>query len=125
VEFNPEIKPNQLTGPLVLGNGRQALIKQVFETEVVCLDHERAAPKIRSPVADYLDQPDELLFVGRQLGMAWRELLAVEDNRARAALNGEVLIKVRELDYRCRCQLALERPEHRLGLRGPLEPVFV
>jgi hypothetical protein len=84
-----------------------------------------------------MTQPNELLLIGPQHGMVWRELLAKEgdqiytlvENHADAwlgcvALNGEVLINVQDLEYRYRCPRALERLERRLGIGGPPKPVF-
>jgi hypothetical protein len=53
----------------MLGNGHQALIEQVFETQVVHLDHERAAPKITLPMVDCLDQPIEDVYLGYLIKM--------------------------------------------------------
>jgi hypothetical protein len=48
----------------------QALIKQIFEVIVLSLDHECAAPEIRSPMANRMDEADELALVGRELCVA-------------------------------------------------------
>ena len=37
-------KPEELTHPMMLWNGRQALIEEVLEAVVVCLDDEASPP---------------------------------------------------------------------------------
>jgi hypothetical protein len=71
-EFNMEIEVNQLACALVLGDHRGPLVEQKFEAEVVNSGDERPSPQIWLPVANCLDQADELAFVSRELGVLRR-----------------------------------------------------
>jgi hypothetical protein len=51
---------------VMLWNRREPLIQQVLEAVVVGFDDEPASPKVRPPVPDRHDEPNELPFVGRQ-----------------------------------------------------------
>jgi hypothetical protein len=53
---------------------------------MVSLDHERAAPEIRSPLADRVDQVDELVLIGRKLRVACGNGPAEEGDRPRALM---------------------------------------
>jgi hypothetical protein len=48
---------------VVLRDGGQALVQQVLQVVVVCLDEEAATPEVRPPVSYNVDQADELPFV--------------------------------------------------------------
>lgn len=69
----PELHSDVGAEPLrplgVLGNGGEALVEDVLDAPMVGADGERAAPKVRPPVSDSLDQPDELVLERRQLVM--------------------------------------------------------
>jgi len=53
--LNREVKAQQLPDPVVLGNCGEALVEEVFEAIVVCLDDEAPPPEVRPPVPDRLD----------------------------------------------------------------------
>jgi len=69
----PELHSDVGAEPLrhlgVLGNGGEALVEDVLDAPMVGADGERAAPKVRPPVPDSLDQPDLLALERRQLVM--------------------------------------------------------
>ena len=80
--FDGEVEAEQLADPLVLRNGRQALVQEELEAVMVSANKEVAAPQIRAPVAHSLHQTDELLLISRELEMARGERPAEECERA-------------------------------------------
>jgi hypothetical protein len=66
----------------VLRDGGEALVQQELEAVVVRTHTERPTPKIRSPVAHRLDQPDKLALICRELVMASGEGAAEEGQRS-------------------------------------------
>ena len=66
---------------MTLRNRRQPLIKHKLEGVVVGLYDEGAPPKIWSPMADCLNEPNNLVLVGRRLEMPCCEGVAEECNR--------------------------------------------
>jgi hypothetical protein len=61
-----EIEAQQLANPKVLRNGGQALVQQILQDVVICLDCETAPPEVWPLVAHRLDQTNELTLVGCQ-----------------------------------------------------------
>jgi hypothetical protein len=49
----------------MLRNGRQALIEEVLEAIVVCLDDEVSPPQVRPPMSYGKHKPDEFALIGR------------------------------------------------------------
>lgn len=56
---------------MVLRNGRQPLVQEKLEAEVVRPDKEAAPPEVRPPVSDGVNQPDELPLVGGEGAVTW------------------------------------------------------
>jgi hypothetical protein len=46
-----EIEAEELANPLVLRNGGQTLVKQKFETVVICVNQEGTPPEVGTPMA--------------------------------------------------------------------------
>lgn len=53
----------------MLWNCGQSLIQDVFKAVMVSLYGEGAAPNVRTPMSNSLDQPNELALIGRELMM--------------------------------------------------------
>jgi hypothetical protein len=49
---------------MMLWNGRQALIEEVLEAVVVCLDDEASPPQVRPPMSYDKHKPDEFMLLG-------------------------------------------------------------
>ena len=64
--FYGEVEAQQFANPVVLRNGGQALVQQVLQAVVICLDSETAPPEVWSPVAYCLNQTNKLTLVGSQ-----------------------------------------------------------
>ena len=61
--FNCEIKPKELTNPLMLGNCREPLIQQELQCKMICAHNKLSAPQIRTPVPNCLDKADEFPLI--------------------------------------------------------------
>jgi hypothetical protein len=70
---------------MVLRYGGEALIQHVFERVMICPHDEGAAPKVRPPVSNRLDQSDELALIGCHLEVRRREG-PTEEGEGRAIL---------------------------------------
>jgi hypothetical protein len=94
----------------VLKDRGQALIEEELHAQVVRLDDEGVPPQVRAPVPHYLNESNQLAFVGGKLGVVRCKLAAevgnqfvtlmehAADARARrVALDDEVFVEVREL----------------------------
>ena len=88
-------------------------------------------------MADGLDEPDQLMFINRELEMTCSERPAEEDERSvvlvenraepnagRITVHGELLCKVGHLEYGAYRQSPLERLEHHLCLIGLSEHIL-
>ena len=80
--FDGEVKAEQLADPLVLRNGRQALVQEELQVVMVSANKEVAPPQIWALVAHSLHQPDELPLVSHELEMARGERPAEERERS-------------------------------------------
>lgn len=135
--LNHEIKPQQFARPLMLRYGREALIQEEAEAAMICANHKPTSPKIRAPVSNRLDQPNEFAFVRRERSMAGRNGLAKESHRPRALMQhcaeprprcitvddvgpGEVW----ELEYRRTGEGVLKVLERAGSVRAPAEDVL-
>jgi hypothetical protein len=81
VILDGEVEAEELADPLVLRDGGEVLVQQELEAVVVHTHMERPTPKVRSPVAHRLDQPDKLALVCHELVMASGEGAAEEGQR--------------------------------------------
>lgn len=132
IELDPEVKPQEFVGPLMLWNCGEPLVEQELEAVMVRAHQELPTPKIRAPVAHCLDQANELTLVRRQLGMAGSNLATEESNGADAliqdrpkprprcvALHDEGSHEVWKLQDRGRSKRVLERLKGSSGFRHP------
>jgi hypothetical protein len=107
----------------------ELLVEQKFETEVVSVYHEAAAPKIWSLVAHSEDKANKLALIRRQEAMSrcnepteeCHPVLVLEEHDAEAmcrgvALNNEWLAKVGQREHRCCGDGGFECRESRLSL---------
>jgi hypothetical protein len=62
----------------VLRYGGHALIEEILQTKMVSLDDEFPWPEVRSLVADCLDKPNELMFIGGELRVVRCDCLTEE-----------------------------------------------
>ena len=69
----------------MLGNSRETLVEEELEALVVGADSKRMSPKIRPPMTDSLDQPNELALISWQLGV-------VRSNRPAEKCNSAVAL---------------------------------
>jgi len=103
-----EVEAQELADPMVLRDRGEALVEEIFQTVVVCLDDEAPPPEIQPPVPHGLDEADELVLVGGQRAVAGRHWPTEEGDRVvllsqdrpkpdgrRVALDGEQLGEVR------------------------------
>jgi hypothetical protein len=94
---------------MVLQNRGEALVEQVLETIVVRLDGETPPPKVWPPVANGLDQADELPLISCEGAVTWSHrpteesdgVALLDEHRAEAvrrsvALYDKLLGEVRE-----------------------------
>lgn len=70
----------------MLGNRGESLVQHEFEGVVVRSDDEVPTPQIGMPMADGLDQPNQLAFIGSKLEIARRKRSAEEGKCAVALM---------------------------------------
>jgi hypothetical protein len=66
---------------MMLRDHGEPLVQQEFETVVISTHDEAAAPQIRAPMADGVDEPDQLPLIRGERAVAWRDLPAEECER--------------------------------------------
>jgi hypothetical protein len=111
---------------MVLWDCDKALVEQVLEAVVVCLDGEAPPPQVRPPMPYGLDKADELPLISGERAMARRHRPAVErdgmaildQHRAeaigrRVALDNEWLGEVRQCQHWGRRHRPFEGTESR------------
>jgi hypothetical protein len=62
----------------MLWDGGESLVEQILQIEVVRADQELVPPKIRPPMANGHEEPDELAFVNHELDVGWHNLATQE-----------------------------------------------
>lgn len=68
-----KLDPSSFADPAVLWDRHQALVEEEFEAIVVRSHQEASAPEVWAPMADGVDEADELLFVGSEGTVPWRD----------------------------------------------------
>jgi hypothetical protein len=132
LELDGKLISKELADLVMLWNCRESLVQEVLQAEVVCAHDEFARP----PMANGLDQANQLALLGGEFGMMRRHdpteeshgpVILMQDRahaRARcAAVDDEGAVEVRPLRYRCRGQRRLEGFKCRRGRRRPAECV--
>jgi hypothetical protein len=66
---------------MMLRDRREALIEQELQVVVIGFDEEATPLEVRPPIANGLDQADELAFVGGEGAVSWRYRPAEERHR--------------------------------------------
>ena len=112
----------------MLWNCRKPLVEHELEDVVISLDDEGTPPKIRAPMADRLDEADELALVRSRFEVPSRKgptkerdgvpILMKDSSEAgagRVAVDDECGVEVREMEHWRRTQRGFEGHKCRVG----------
>lgn len=105
---------------------------------MISSDAERPCPEVRSPVADGLNQLDELPFIGCQFGVSGSDRMAEEGDRALAlvediaktraggiTLNENLAVEVGQMQDRAGGERGLEGIKRLGRVVGPVEGLLL
>lgn len=85
----------------MLQNYGQALVEHEVEGIMICANDEVATPKVRPPMADRLDQADQLLFIRSEFQMTGHKRLAEEHEGTRALMEDHPKARPRCIAVHC------------------------
>jgi hypothetical protein len=134
----PRSRNQEVSLPNGVEESSQAVVQQVLEAEVIGLDDEVAAPEVRPPVTNGVDEADELPLVCSERAVPGRNGPAKVGDRValldqdhleavggRIALDDEALGEVRHGEDRGSSDGALEGLERCLCLGAPSEAILL